>query len=82
MEKPIAKIVCAPPAVEVCEPAPSTVCFCATPVPKPPLCTVSFVYSKSDPGSVYLAASEPHCDQAGMELAIAILLARLLGAPH
>lgn len=48
----------------------------------PPTCKVFFEYVKTDPTVVSTPSLEmqPGCDAAGLELATAVLLAKLLGA--
>lgn len=48
--------------------------------PPPPACSVTITYSPIAPSQPTWAAS-PHCDAAGLELAIAVVMARLLGMP-
>lgn len=45
-------------------------------------CQVSIVYAQDRPHEPQLLPMGPWCDAAGMELAVAVMLARLLGAPR
>lgn len=78
--------MCFKPAVWVCNPNSLTVsCVCELPPPTQApgrLCTASVVYGVNTPGNPALNPMEPHCDAAGVELALAVMLARLLGAPR
>lgn len=75
---------CTPPSLPVCtlDDGGNLVCRCAatggpSPVEK---CTVSIVYPEGAPHKAYLAAQD--CtDAASIELALAVVLAKLLGAP-
>lgn len=79
--------MCFKPAQWVCNPNSVTVsCVCSLPPPiySPPpgrLCTASIVYGVNTPANPALVPMQAHCDAAGLELALAVMLARLLGAP-
>jgi hypothetical protein len=47
----------------------------------PQSCTLVISYSTIAPHQVQLAPLPAHCDAAGAELALAVIVARLLGAP-
>jgi hypothetical protein len=51
------------------------------PVAPPPECRVLVRYDPRNPASVRIEEPAAHCDRAGIELAIAQILAKLLGAP-
>lgn len=72
--------VCTPPQVAFCETAKPCVCI-LTPPPPPRPCQVTITYSDASPGTPQVDAS-PWCDSAGVELAVAVALARLLGGPR
>lgn len=77
---------CTPPAQLVCIPNAQNVnvCQCATAsTPSPPvkLCTVAMVYNRDNPTGVYIGPLENGCDQAGLEIALAVLLAKILTGP-
>lgn len=78
--------ICEAPAAWVCADRGPMSCTCqllpAKPPVQGPLCTASLVYPASTPAAVSLVPMEPWCEAAGVELAIAVLLARLLGAPR
>ena len=76
---------CFAPARWVCAPRGTISCTCELP---PPTLAVqsrpgaSVVYGVNTPSNPALNPMEPWCDAAGVELALAVMLARLLGAPH
>ena len=84
---------CKPPELLLCFPIqgsspPATACECArTGGPSEPprevgrLCTVAMVYQANNPASVYIGPLEHGCDQAGLEIALAVLLAKILTGP-
>ena len=83
---------CIPPKVLLCtgeDPGPQgpgyIFCLCEVPaVPQPPrpVCTMTLQYERDAPKAVWLNKPEVGCDQAGLELALAAILAKLLaGAP-
>lgn len=87
-------MVCPPPQVPTCVvtgppwpgmPGANMVCTCVASVPLPlptsASCTVSIVYPSDNPGAVYLAAKNSYCDGTGVEIALAVLLAKLLTGP-
>ena len=85
---PKRSFACAPPTVPQCHidpaippnpliPGANVVCTCAQPVMA---CEVRITYPQNDPASPTVAPMGPWCDAAGMELAVAIALAKLLGA--
>lgn len=47
----------------------------------PQTCTLTISYSTTAPHQAQLATVPAHCDAAGVELALAVIVARLLGAP-
>lgn len=71
---------CKLPETIVCDPAGSTNCRCAVPSTAM-ACQVSIVYAQDRPHEPQILPMGPWCDAAGMELAVAVALARLLGAP-
>lgn len=73
-------IFCEPPAIYTCSPSAPTLCQCFVP---PPVegCVLTITYAKEHPALPTLTSQNPSCDAAGMELALAVVLARLLGAP-
>lgn len=75
------EVICVPPAVRVCPGIGACECLVVDPRPTPPpkTCTVSITYPENQPQKPTLQAMD--CDQAGAELAIALILARLLGSP-
>lgn len=73
--------VCTAPEVVFCYPGGS--CVCVLPLPPPPrACTVTIIYPDVAPSQVQISKSPDGCDAAGVELAVAVALARLLGAPN
>lgn len=54
------------------------------PAPRTPvaamICEIRIQYTQGDPANPMIAAMGPWCDSAGTELAVAVMLARLLGA--
>lgn len=78
-------LICGKPRQWVCDPNSATVsCRCEQVFTQVPgkLCTASIVYGANTPATPWLVPMEAHCDAAGVELAIAVMLARLLGANH
>lgn len=85
-------LVCLPPRFILCtQPGPDgepAFCQClqVDPPPPPPFivtppantCTVALVYPKDAPHLVYIGALENGCDQAGAEIALAVLLTQFL----
>ena len=84
-------IACEPPTTPVCVidpnippnpmlPGNNMVCTCA---PAHPVmsCQVSIIYPQNDPTNTRMLPMGPWCDAAGMRLATAVALARMLGAP-
>jgi hypothetical protein len=73
--------LCEPPREVVCVGTSEgpTQCSCAAVPPPPRDCIVTITYRDSDPAQP-IAVTDPACDQVGIELAIAVVLARLLGA--
>lgn len=69
-------ILCESPAVQVCD---AIRCSCQVPI-SAMACQVSIVYRQGDPTTPVLMPMAPYCDGAGAELALAIILARVLGA--
>ena len=85
---PKALTVCTPPTVPVCVitgpenpdlPGGNITCTCPPPPPIERLCTVSLVYVQSKPNEPTLAAYD--CPGASVEIALAVLLAKLLTSP-
>lgn len=81
---------CIPPRILLCTGEDSgpqgpgyVFCLCEVPAgppqPPPPQCFVGVQYLKNDPKAVWLNKPDAGCDQAGMELALAVILAKLLG---
>lgn len=78
---------CIPPRILLCvgEPATPTnpgfvTCYCDVPAaPQPPKkeCFIGVQYVKDEPAAVWTNKPDPACDQAGLEIALAVLLARL-----
>lgn len=54
-------------------------CVCLAPPPR--ACEVVIVYPAGYPAAAQIPPRDAHCDQAGFELALAVILAKLLGAP-
>lgn len=79
---------CIPPQILLCQSEPPgqagpgyIFCLCETvQIPTPPVktCTMTIQWVKDDPRTVWLNKYEDGCDQAGLEIAIASALARLL----
>lgn len=58
--------------------------MCIVPPPPPPpaiLCQVTISYPQTVPAAPQVSTVTPGCDAAGLELAIVIILGRMLGAP-
>lgn len=74
--------MCFAPAQWVCSKNGPVQCQCVVVPTKDPgrLCTASIVYGVNTPENPQLVPMELHCDAAGVELAIAVMLSRLLGA--
>lgn len=74
---------CFKPAQWVCNPHGTLSCRCEVPVTNQPgrLCTASVVYTEHAPTNPTLVPMEAHCGAAGVEVALAVMLAKLLGAP-
>lgn len=67
-------IICQAPNYPVCN---AQACACAAPT-----CTVAVSYQVNAPSTARIVSGpEGYCDAAGLELAIAILVTKLLGAP-
>lgn len=78
------ELTCAEPFARACDPAAPHVCRCAATLQQPAsamACQVSIVYTQERPQDPQLLPMGAWCDAAGMELAVAVILARLLGAP-
>lgn len=73
-------IFCDPPRVRVCSPSAPTLCQCQLVAPVQQ-CTLTITYLEPNPSAPTLVTPAPGCDGAGAELALAVILARLLGAP-
>jgi hypothetical protein len=57
--------------------------LCTEPPQLPVVCGVTVHYNRTSPSDVWAATpTDAACDAAGLELALAVLLARLLGAPR
>jgi hypothetical protein len=69
---------CILPEVPVCEPGAE--CACRIPV-SAMVCEVRIQYAQGEPTKPVIGGAAPWCDAAGIELALAVILARLLGAP-
>lgn len=73
---------CIPPLIWKCEGQldGSTLCSCS---PAPPravqMCQVSIIYNPDIPNAPFMLPMSPGCDAAGVELAVAVMLAKLLG---
>lgn len=84
-DQPPPPLVCEPPLTKICNAYGGCSCVgIVTAPPNTPSCTVSIVYREQLPNQAYIAAST--CDsgvvnQASLELAIAVILAKLMGAP-
>jgi hypothetical protein len=72
-------ILCEAPSIRVCSPADPDVCRCEIPT-SAMLCEVRISYAQNDPAHPTVAPMAPYCDGAGVELAIALILAKSLGA--
>lgn len=70
---------CKPGQVQICTDSFRCTCVAGDQVR---LCTASIAYPAGQPAAAWLVPMEPHCDGAGAELAIAVILARLLGQPR
>jgi hypothetical protein len=55
--------------------------ICGAPPPATTVCQLAVTYKSDIPASAQISAPPPGCDQAGVELAIAVILAKMLGAP-
>lgn len=86
--EPKRSFACAPPTVPQCVidpslpvipnlPGSNVVCTCQQPVMA---CEVRITYPQNDPNAISIAPMGPWCDAAGIELAVAVALAKLLGA--
>jgi hypothetical protein len=76
---------CAPDEVHVCAVPGTPLIYCpcvkmASQAPAQMQCEVRVIYPPNNPAGAQLV-TYPGCEGAGMELAIAVVLARLLGAP-
>lgn len=81
------EVTCELPKVKVCKPRtpPEPVCQCETPTPPPVTamaCQVSIIYPQNDPANPSVLPMGSWCDGAGAELAVAVVLARMLGGPR
>lgn len=87
---------CPPPKIAHCTidytkpfdpaiPNSNVTCVCLDPAPpKPPVarCTYTLQYEPTSPAQATVGLVEGSgCDSAGLELALAVLLAKMLGAP-
>jgi hypothetical protein len=45
-------------------------------------CEARITYPQGDPSNATMQPMGPWCDAAGVELAVAVMLAKLLGSPH
>lgn len=77
-------LLCEKPKQWICSPNGVQSCRCEQVFTQDPgkLCTASIVYGVNTPANPYLVPMEAHCDAAGLELAVAVMLSRLLGAPR
>lgn len=68
---------CFAPARWVCATQGTVSCVCELPAPTlapGKLCTASIVYGVNTPSTAYLVPMEPHCDAAGIEIAISVII--------
>lgn len=70
---------CTPPQVLVCSPTLPSMPTCRCEAPKALMCEARISYPAENPSAAVLSSS-PGCDGAAAELAIAVALAKILGA--
>lgn len=72
---PIVDVFCDPPLVRVCDLTNPQSCRCEA----ASACTLTISYPANDPNAVVASPVPAYCDGAGLELAVSIILMRMLG---
>lgn len=76
-------VICTPPLLWRCTSEGQCSCQAATQIPTARAsmaCEVRILYTVADPAAPQVAPMGEWCDAAGVELAVAVILAKLLGA--
>jgi hypothetical protein len=71
---------CTAPEVLLCEPGGILRCSCIRPAAPVMACEVRIQYPENDPAHPTLMPTASWCDSSGIELALAVILAKSLGA--